>query len=91
MASKRNLKKSINYICSELFAECVAFSLYVVKDGNTENVEALLHSILVIHNDYVCRISHPEPGMQQKQYFNVLVRDFNAQISEIIDQIANMN
>ena len=26
--NKRDLKRSINYICSDLFAECVAASLY---------------------------------------------------------------
>lgn len=28
MANKRDLKRTINYITSELFAECVAASLY---------------------------------------------------------------
>ena len=28
MPNRRDLKKTINYICSELFAECVAASLY---------------------------------------------------------------
>lgn len=91
MASKRILKKNIKYICSELFAECVASSLYNIKKGNSDNCEALLQSILSIHHDYVCRISHPEPGMSPKVYFSDLTHNFNAQISEIIDQIANLN
>lgn len=91
MSSKRVLKKSINYICSELFAECVASSLYNVKPGNDDNCEALLHSIVSIHHNYVCRISHPEPGISPKVYFADLTKKFNEQIDEIIDQIANMN
>ena len=62
MSNKRDLKKTINYICSDLFAECVAASLYDGKP-NEDNVNALLSSILMIQNDYVRRISHPEPGM----------------------------
>lgn len=90
MANKRELKKKINYICSELFAECVANSLYNVKTDD-KNVEALLHSILTIHNNYICRISHPEPGMSKKKYFSDLVSKFNAQISEAVDQIVSQN
>ena len=30
MAKRRTLKKNINYICSELFAECVALTHYKV-------------------------------------------------------------
>ncbi|MBR5729399.1 MAG: hypothetical protein IKX61_04215 [Prevotella sp.] len=89
MSNKKDLKKTINYICSELFAECVAASLYNGKP-NEDSVNALLSSILMIQNDYVRRISHPEPGMKQKEYFKNLIDDFNKQTSEIIDQIASL-
>ncbi len=88
MANKKDLKHSISAVCSELFAEGVAASLY----GNQENqsdVEALLSSILVIHSDFIRRVSHPEPGMPQKKYFKTLVEDFNKQVSELADQISN--
>jgi hypothetical protein len=45
---------------------------------------------LRINNDFVKRISHPEPGMPKKKYFQVLIHDFNEQVSEIIDQISNV-
>ena len=31
MANKRKLKRTINYVCGDLFAECVAASLYSGK------------------------------------------------------------
>ena len=31
MANKRNLKRNINYVCSELFSEAVAASMYSSK------------------------------------------------------------
>ncbi|MBQ6203664.1 MAG: hypothetical protein IJK46_06165 [Prevotella sp.] len=89
MPNKKDLKKTINYICSELFAECVAASLYNGKP-NEDSVNALLSSILMIQNDYVRRISHPEPGMKTKDYFKDLIDNFNKQTSEIIDQIASL-
>lgn len=89
MTNKRDLKKTINYICSDLFAECVAASLYGEKTEK-ENVDALMTSILVIHSSYIRRISHPEPGFPAKKYYQDLIDNFNKEVSEVIDQIANL-
>ena len=89
MANKRNLKRTINYICSDLFAEAVAASLYGEKP-NKDNIDALLSSILIIHNDFLSRVSHPEPGMDKKVYYKAIIEDFNKQASEIIYQIQNL-
>lgn len=89
MANKRILKRTINYICSDLFAEAVAASLYGEKP-NKDNIDALLSSILIIHNDFLSRVSHPEPGMDKKVYYKAIIEDFNKQASEIIDQIQNL-
>lgn len=89
MANKRNLKQTINYICSELFAEVVAASLYGTTD-NKDSAEALLSTILIVRNDFVKRISHAEPGMKPKKYYQKLIADFNERVSEIIDQIGNL-
>ena len=84
MSNKRSLKRTINLICEEIFAECVAASLY----GNSgDNSEALIYSILKMQSDFICRISHPEPGMPAKKYYKKLKEDFIAQASDIIDQI----
>lgn len=88
MANKRILKRKINYVCSELFSEVVAASYYSIK-ADEENVKALLTSILVIHNDYIRRVSHVEPGMPATEFFKDLITKFNKQVSEIIDQISN--
>ena len=87
--NKRQLKKSVNYICSELFAEGVAASLYSQR-ANRDNTNALLASVINIQNDFVRRISHPEPGMKAKVFYNQLIKDFNNTVSEVIDQIAHL-
>lgn len=88
--NRKELKKTINSICSDMFAECVAMSLY---HGNTHeaNTEALLSSILATRDDYISRISHPEPGMAPKAYYDHLANSFAEQISEIMDHITNMS
>ncbi|KXB40594.1 hypothetical protein HMPREF1870_01677 [Bacteroidales bacterium KA00344] len=89
MAKKRDLKQTINYICSELFAEAVAASLYGATT-NTESIEELFSTILITRNDFVKRISHPEPGMKAKKYYDKLIMDFNDRVSDIIDQIGSL-
>jgi hypothetical protein len=86
MANKRTLKKAINQICEELFAESIAASLYGTKN-NKDNAEAILFSILNVQNNFIRRISHPEPGMKAKAYYKDLREKFSAQASEIEDQI----
>jgi len=89
MSNKRELKRQINYICSDLFAECVASSLYADNRPTEEDIDALLTSIMLIHSDFISRVSHPEPGMPAKKYFRALIVDFNKQVNELIDQICN--
>ena len=89
MANKRNLKRNINYVCSEHISEAVAASMYSSK-ATEEDVNALLASILVIHNDYVRRVSHQEPGLAPKLFYKDLVNSFNKQVSEIVDQVVNL-
>lgn len=86
MANKRKLKRNINLFCEELFAECMAASLY---GHDHDGAEALIYSTIKMQSDFICRISHPEPGMPAKVYYKKLKEDFVAQASEIIDQINN--
>lgn len=88
MASKRKLKKRVNFIYYKLLAECVAKSLYSDVQ-NKDDVKALLQSILMINRDFICRISHIEPGMPAKKYFADFKKKYNEQINELVDQIAN--
>lgn len=87
MANKRSLKRSITLICEDLLVECVASSLY---GPNCDNAEALIFSIVKMQDDFLRRISHPEPGMPATQYFKDLREKFAAQTGEIIDQINNL-
>ena len=90
MTNRRNLKRTINHICTDLFAECMAASYYSGKPKE-ENVKAILTSILHLRDDYVRRISHPEPGMPPRLFYKDLTRNFTNQATELIDQISNLD
>ncbi|SHL16317.1 hypothetical protein [Xylanibacter ruminicola] len=87
MMNKRSLKKAINAVSDQLFANAVAVSLYG-NNRNAENDEALINSILTMREDFVSRISHPEPGMKKQAYYKDLRDKFISQAQEIADQIS---
>ena len=61
MASRKALKKSVNYIAGELFTECLVNKLYV-PGTNPEKADALMADILTMQDEFLSRISHTEPG-----------------------------
>ena len=87
MMNKRSLKKAINAVSDQLFANAVAVSLYGTN-RNAENDEALIQSILSMREDFVSRISHPEPGMKKQEYYRDLREKFISQAQELADQIS---
>ena len=89
MSNKRDLKRTINYICGDLFTEGIAASLYGENRDN-DNTEAILTSILVMHSNYIKRVSPVEPGMPAKVYFKDLKDKFSKEVNEIIDQLNNL-
>lgn len=89
MANKRTLKRCIKLISEELFTEAVAAALYG-NEPNKDNTEALLFSIIRIQNDYISRVSHPEPGITARMYYKNLREKFNAEVGDIVDQINNL-
>jgi hypothetical protein len=79
----------INLVCEELLIECVAASLYG-NEKNKDNAEALMFSILKLQSNFICRVSHPEPGMSARQYYKDLREKFVAAVSEKADQVHNL-
>ena len=90
MAKRKDLKSIVSDTCADLVAEVVAVSLYDGK-ANHDNVLSIISSILKVRNVYVKRISHPEPGMEPKEYFKKITEDFVKEVDEIADQICNLH
>ena len=88
MASRRNLKKDINYIIGDIFTECHIYKK-LVTGTDKEAADALIVDLLRIDNDFNARISHTEPG-NAKEYYRTLIKDFQKQISEVIDKLAKL-
>ena len=84
MAKRKVLKKRINYIVGELFAE----SLINGKNcADQAKVNDVLADILNTQNEFISRISHTQPG-NVKGFYKKLIQDFNAKANELIDAIS---
>ena len=86
MAKRRDLKKAINFMCSELFAECVAVMHYQ-KPAPQADIDNVMMNILNLQDDMLSRVCHVEPGMKPALYFKKLREDMLHGTDEIVEQI----
>lgn len=82
---RREIKKDINSLCGDLFAECVALLQYK-KDANKNDVENVMLTILQMQNDMINRLSHVEPG-STRLFFRKMREDLLARTEDIVEQI----
>lgn len=83
MASRKDLKKTINNIASELFTECMILKETMGADKQ-EAVNTLITKVLHLQNEHICRISHTEPG-NVGGFYKKLYADFDKEVGEILD------
>ena len=76
MASRRQLKKQISYIASDLFLASL------VEGVNREAVVGAIHNILAL----IPRISHTQPG-NVKGYYKKLREHLNKEIQVVADEL----
>lgn len=88
MASRRQLKKNINYIIGELFTECLIQHLYIPETDKAK-ADELMGRILKIQDEFIKRISHTEAG-NVKGFYKKFHVDFNAQVDEVIDALGKL-
>lgn len=85
MASRRDLKKNVNYISDMVAGLCIIEGV----TANTEKQEllsSLLSKCLAVRKETISRISHTEPG-NVKGFYKKLKSDFNASIDEIFTKL----
>ena len=87
MANKRELKKVINYVSSDLFLECIV--LKQIKKADATKADEILADILCLQNDFLARVNHPQPGCV-KEYFRKLNEDFANEVGNIIRRMQAM-
>lgn len=88
MASRRNLKKDINYVIGDLFTECLIYK-ELIPGSNQEAADDLMIDLLKMDSEFITRISHTEPGAA-KQYYRTFYKDFSAALQNIADKLNSL-
>lgn len=88
MASRRHLKRDISYVIGDIFTECLVYK-ELVPGTDKDEADKIIADLLKIDNEYITRISHTEPG-NAKQFYNKLIKDFQASMSEVIDKLTKL-
>ena len=84
MASRKDLKKQINNICGELFADCVA--LKMCEQGNDEQLNEVMLEIWDLRREYVSRISHTEK-LSERVFYKKLRAEFSEKAEALSKKI----
>lgn len=87
MSSRRVLKKKVNAIAGELFAECIVNSH--VPGIDQEKVYKIMAAILNMTDDFIKRINHTEPG-NTKEFYKKFYVDFDTKVQDIANEITQL-
>lgn len=92
MASRRDLKKHIKNVSSELISELYFYCL-TVKNLDEEKVDQLTIDILEMNSDLTARVSHlPKNDKSEvKKYFGKLHQDWKAALEGIVSAMAELS
>lgn len=58
MASRRKIKKDINYLCLEVIADCYNYNYLHI--GKEEKVDSIVRTIVADRNDLIARVNNPD-------------------------------
>lgn len=89
MASRKNLKKVITYISDQLATQAF-FASYDTKENADAWVD-VFNKIFVLNSEYVNRVSHVEPGLPARKYFDTLCLSFNEDAKAILNEIQQLS
>ena len=88
MSSRKNLKKAVNYITSELFAECGALC-NLIPNTDVNKLEEIIGDIIELRKEHIARISHTEPG-NTKGFYKKLNEDFAKGVNDIVERLQQL-
>lgn len=84
MASRKNLKKTVNFIVEEIVTDCLVQQ--ALKETDEKNVDEVLSDVMNLQNEFLARISHTEPS-NVKSFYKDFYKDFNDRVDAIYAKI----
>lgn len=78
MASLRDLKKDIDFVCSEVVMDCLIY-VQVSENPDLDAAQEILNEALVLNGEMRVQANHPDGKDNPKlvkAYYNALVNEF---------------
>jgi len=91
MASKKNLKKDIDYLITDVIVDCYArMDEHPEKDFSA--YEEIINEIIMVKEDLVERINHFDSGIHgnSRNYFLQIKKDLIKNITEAYDKLTKL-
>jgi hypothetical protein len=89
MATKRDIKKDIRYLCEQLIID--ALEVYkIVKESNKPKVVSMVADIASLHNELISRTNHPDAKDNPKlvkAYFNTISNDLLIECNKFYEKL----
>jgi len=71
MASKRELKKDIDYLTYEVVADCYTY-MHMYPEKNRDEVMQIINDTIAVRNDLIERVNHPDAKDDKKRIKRIL-------------------
>ena len=92
MASRRKLKKTIQFVSSELITD-IYFRCLMSKDIEDEKVNNIVIEIMALQREFILRVDRPDgksnPALV-KAYFRKLFADWQLAMAKVIKEIESL-
>ncbi|MEI8085549.1 MAG: hypothetical protein WCG93_04960 [Paludibacter sp.] len=92
MASRKKLKKTIQFVTSELITD-IYFRLLMSKDIENEKIDTLVIDIMALNKEFILRANRPDGKDNPKlvkAYFRKLFADWKIAMENTIKSIENL-
>lgn len=93
MASRRNLKKTVNYICLGVIGECLSF-LEHTPSLNQENAQLIIADAVELRNKLVGMINHPQHEASSygniKAYYRNIREELHTESERLMERLNNL-
>jgi len=93
MASRRNLKKTIKFVSSELITD-IYFRCLMSKSIDDQKVDALVLEVMTLTNEFILRTNRPD-GKENpklvKSYFKKLFSDWKIAVNKLVKGIDSLS
>jgi len=92
MASKRELKKDIDYLVGEVISDCYTYML-INGDKKRDDAIAIIESILEKRNELIHRVKHPakkDDSKAVKEHYREIQKDALKAIDESFSKLSEL-